>query len=392
MKILFVSLQGITKSGSPLGMTRVVLNILKHLSFNYIYFIGHSPDKNSDDRLSTPSYLFYFILNFLKILLKIRLIDYKILRLIQEILFDLSVLFKLKKNTFLISTTPLYLSSKFNKILGGYNIYLAGNPNEFWISRILKKEEKKFNLKLNDIYTSPSRLWYIQKFIMQQDEIITQTNITYSSYLPYAKLGIKINLLPNKIIPSFSKATRKSIKIKKKIRFIFIAHGVWLKGLTYLIQAWNKLDQNNIELIVAGSIHKKVLEYILKNNFKRNIIFTGAIQQVNLVNFYSKGDICIVPSLIDDHPAIISEALSCGLPVIATSSCGSSDLIEDGINGFVIPPSDINSLSKAINWFSVNRKMIPSMSRASKKKINQIHPDLLGKNIAMYLNHKFYVY
>ncbi len=66
------------------------------------------------------------------------------------------------------------------------------------------------------------------------------------------------------------------------------------------------------------------------------------------VIYYQKADVFCLPSFYEGFPNVICEAMACGKPVLASSVCDNTYLIEDGINGFLFNPFDSNSIAKAI--------------------------------------------
>ena len=73
---------------------------------------------------------------------------------------------------------------------------------------------------------------------------------------------------------------------------------------------------------------------------------------IKLAEHLRSADIFILPSLEDGFAMVVSEALSCGLPVITTPHTGASDLITSGQNGEVVPVRDAQATATAIlKWW-----------------------------------------
>ena len=89
------------------------------------------------------------------------------------------------------------------------------------------------------------------------------------------------------IIPNESKF--RNIKVKKhyKLTFIYIAHSVWLKGISYLLEAWKNIESSNVQLLIAGKINPDVNDYI-KSNFNnlKHVSYVGHLK--TLMNFIEK--------------------------------------------------------------------------------------------------------
>jgi glycosyltransferase involved in cell wall biosynthesis len=83
--------------------------------------------------------------------------------------------------------------------------------------------------------------------------------------------------------------------------------------------------------------------------------FRGAMGQSGLYEAYMRASILCAPSRVledgdrDGIPNVIAEAMACGLPVIAAAVSGIPELVEDGVNGLVVPPGDPEALARAIS-------------------------------------------
>ncbi|MDH3346851.1 MAG: glycosyltransferase family 4 protein [Desulfobulbaceae bacterium] len=85
----------------------------------------------------------------------------------------------------------------------------------------------------------------------------------------------------------------------------------------------------------------------------------------------SAADIVIVPSLQENLPNTIMEAMACATPVAAFNIGGIPDLITHKKNGFLVTPFDIDQLAYGIDWILKDTERWNSLSRASRKKIEQ---------------------
>lgn len=72
-----------------------------------------------------------------------------------------------------------------------------------------------------------------------------------------------------------------------------------------------------------------------------NVEFLGRLDWTALREEYRRADLLCLPSLSDGFGLVVLEAMACGTPALITRSTGAADIIEEGCNGFVIPPSDL---------------------------------------------------
>jgi glycosyltransferase involved in cell wall biosynthesis len=130
------------------------------------------------------------------------------------------------------------------------------------------------------------------------------------------------------------------------------------KGLIYLFEALNTLSLTNdqFEVYFIGSIDDEIKETI--NKFKKeNWHFLGHINHYELAKHISIMDVAIHPSIEEGLSMVITQILSCGVPVIATTNTGGADIIEDGINGFIVTIRDANAIALKIE--AVFNKKLP---------------------------------
>lgn len=94
--------------------------------------------------------------------------------------------------------------------------------------------------------------------------------------------------------------------------------------------------------------------------------FTFVDKTTKIAEEYWQSDYFCLPSIYEGFPNVICEAMSCGLPIICSDVCDNSFLVEDGINGFLFNPYDINDMALSI-------KKIISMSSTKYQEISIIN-------------------
>jgi glycosyltransferase involved in cell wall biosynthesis len=131
---------------------------------------------------------------------------------------------------------------------------------------------------------------------------------------------------------------------ERPLRIVHPANVVPNKGLDVLLQALSGID-DEFELTVTGAAPDRT--YL--GRIKRDIAELGLRNRVRLVGFLSRcgltktmrdSHLVAVPSRREGYGIVFVEGLGLGLPEIAGSSGGSSEIITDGVEGFLIPPGD----------------------------------------------------
>ena len=120
------------------------------------------------------------------------------------------------------------------------------------------------------------------------------------------------------------------------------------KGIGYLTQAWKKNPAG--ELLLGGTCCKALEQsYNLVPKEFPNTRLLGWVNQV--YDFYNQLSIYVQPSVTEGFGIEILEAMAHGRPVIASRGAGGADVIHEGIDGFVVPPRDVDALAARINFF-----------------------------------------
>jgi glycosyltransferase involved in cell wall biosynthesis len=125
------------------------------------------------------------------------------------------------------------------------------------------------------------------------------------------------------------------------------------KGLFDLLKCGEYLckERSDVFFIIAGEgrdlhiLKQKTKELNLQDKF----IFLGQIGRDQIVKWYHKAKIFILPSYHEGLPTVLLEAMSCGLPVIATNVRGNRDLISTGENGILVPAHSPKKMAEAIS-------------------------------------------
>lgn len=148
-----------------------------------------------------------------------------------------------------------------------------------------------------------------------------------------------------------------------------------IKGLEYLIQAVDLVKEYplNIELRIIGDGPEKkhLKELVCKKELSDFITFIGEIAHDELPKYYQHADIFVLPSLSESFSLVTLEAMSCGLPVVSTTTSGPSQLIDDGDGGLLVPRADPKGLADAIITLVQNPVMMRDAGKYNREKSKQ---------------------
>ena len=140
----------------------------------------------------------------------------------------------------------------------------------------------------------------------------------------------------------------ESGEMNKIPRVLFIGNVSLLKGIEYLLESLKILDERGVcvHYDVVGSINAP--KALIKKYNNLPITFHGPVGQDDIKNFLANSDIYLFPSLADGCAQSGMEALTAGLPVVATYQSGLP--ITDGETGCVVPMKDACAIADKVEW------------------------------------------
>jgi colanic acid/amylovoran biosynthesis glycosyltransferase len=124
------------------------------------------------------------------------------------------------------------------------------------------------------------------------------------------------------------------------------------KGQHLLLDAISQLvaQGHNVRLRLAGNgpDEPSLRAHGARLNLSDRVIFEGAVNQDRIRSVYAQADLFCLPSFAEGLPVVLMEAMSMGIPCVSTGITGIRELIHSGIEGLLVPPSDLDALVQAL--------------------------------------------
>ena len=147
-------------------------------------------------------------------------------------------------------------------------------------------------------------------------------------------------------------------------RAVFSGALIKRKGIHHLLEAWHRLNLQNAELWLLGSVHEEAKPY-LEKFWRDNIRVVGFKR--DLENYLNQGSIYVFPSRLEGSAKTIYEAAASGLPMITTREAG--DVVRDGVEGIIIQPGDVDAIAAAIEHLYRHPEVVASMGAAARQRV-----------------------
>ena len=130
---------------------------------------------------------------------------------------------------------------------------------------------------------------------------------------------------------------------------IYVGSVNLLKGIPYLLQAWNRLGWEDAKLTLCGDVSNTIHHLI--DTAPETVKTPGFVDPRD---YLSDAEVFVFPSLSDGFGKAALEAMATGTPVVVTSNTGMVDIITDGEEGFIVPSGDADALAEKIAYLRNN--------------------------------------
>jgi len=152
---------------------------------------------------------------------------------------------------------------------------------------------------------------------------------------------------------------------------LFVGQAGLRKGFLYLLQAFARLRHPRKKLKVIGSVAPE-LQPLLAGHDLSQVEFVGTVANEQLPTYYSSAHVMVLPSIEEGFGMVIGEALACGCPVVASEHTGGRDFFSDGVEGFIVPPRDVDALVHRLEELIQDEPLRQRMSLAALRRVAEI--------------------
>lgn len=178
--------------------------------------------------------------------------------------------------------------------------------------------------------------------------------------------------VPNGVEPRF--LVPRAFAEKQALKLLFV--GTWLdrKGTYYLADAFGLLASNDpqMSLTVAGSTAPEdQVRSVFPAPFRDRVKVLPFVSRDEVLAIYQAHDIFVFPSLMEGMPLTLLEAMATAMPVITTNTCGMADVVEDEVNGLLVPPANSERLACGIDRLGASRELRERLGRAAQETMRR---------------------
>lgn len=161
-----------------------------------------------------------------------------------------------------------------------------------------------------------------------------------------------------------------------KMSVLYFANIYESKGVRVLLDAVLESEELNAKFVFTGGWRDDI-------QFKQKFLADVEQSPVNIVvnqptsgdakfQMFANADLFVFPPIMPEgHPWVLVEAMSAGLPIIATDQGAITESVIDGENGFIVPAGDSNAIKEKLKFFEQNKEVRDRMGKRSRELFEQ---------------------
>ena len=134
------------------------------------------------------------------------------------------------------------------------------------------------------------------------------------------------------------------------VRLLYVGRLVASKSPTVLVEAISLLQKMDVrpftlEMVGDGAQRSELEMMVIEHELNRVVTFSGWVEREQLVDVYRRADIFATATSWEGMPNTVLEAMACGLPVVGTDAPGMDQLVQNGVNGYLVPVGNAAQLA-----------------------------------------------
>lgn len=223
----------------------------------------------------------------------------------------------------------------------------------------------------------------LKTFCAQAQVVITPSATiaqSINSYQPQAQLAV----LPSPLLPiHFAQQASVKSAMHTPVRLLYVGRFTEEKNITVLIDMLAARTPGSTRLTLVGyGYHEQALRdyaYAKLGERLSEVQFICSPSKESLVQLYRAADLFVFSSVAETQGLVLAEAMAAGTPVIALYSAVSAEIIQHGINGYLVP--DSQAMSAYITSLEKEHALFEQISANSLETAHRYHPAILGTKL-----------
>ena len=261
-------------------------------------------------------------------------------------------------------------SLKTGKLLqarGGVFLCDRGSAHQRYQEQIITEEYRRW--KVDQPVSDPRDTAREEHIYEQANAIVVPSSFAARSFAERKVDPAKVHTIPFGVrLEHFSPVSTPSQDV---FEVLFVGGVNLRKGIPYLLQAFARLTHPKKRLRIVGGMGRG-MEEILRTLPMHDVQILGSVPQSHLPAIMSSSHVMVLPSIEDGFGLVIGQALASGCPVIASVNTGGPDMITEGVDGFIVPIRDVESLCERMQRLADEPVLQQQMRAAGLERVKQL--------------------
>jgi len=212
------------------------------------------------------------------------------------------------------------------------------------------------------------------------DLVIVPTDIV-GDYLHDIGVLTPINRVPTGIkISDYQEGDRRWLQRQYKIKpndkvLLFVGRLGKEKNIFFLMESFkilsNSIGNTVLVLVGGGPEEEELRDKAVELGIEKKVIFTGTLSPEDVINCYASASLFVFPSVTETQGIVIAEAKAAGLPVVAINAYGVSEMVEDGVDGYLTELNQEQFASK-VYMLLKNDDLKEEMSKKARHNVEKL--------------------
>lgn len=216
------------------------------------------------------------------------------------------------------------------------------------------------------------------------DHVITVSELARGGYVKAGVPADRVHTVPlGADTRLFNPGDARNGSAGRPFAFLFVGATILRKGIDVLLEAFCAVDgrlPGAACLLVVGPRGES--HALLGRAASGNVTTRPAVAQGELAAIFRSADCLVLPSRHDSFGMAVVEGMACGLPAIVSEMVGARETIEEGLNGWVVPPANAAALAERMAWCVENRDQVAAMRPRARAAAERYSWDRYASRLA----------
>jgi len=258
-------------------------------------------------------------------------------------------------------STAVLRSMREAKRRGAMTVVGTGSAHARYQKEIIEAEYRKFGVR--QVCTHPSIVEKAQQEFEEADGIIVPSEFSRRTFVENGIPASKIRVIPEPLTRRFQLAAKDD----SIFRIIVVGTVSLRKGAQYVLEAASRLKLPKSEVVLIGPVLEEFQPILTR--YEGQFVLAGPVSEAQLAWHLSRASVLVLASVEDGWGHVTLEAMSCGLPVIVSVNTGSADVVQDGVNGFIVPVCDTASIMEKLEYLHLSPNTCREMGARNRALI-----------------------